>query len=89
MVTTSDQARDAARGLLQELSDSLDGDEAVITRVEEFPTNWVVWYGSKRHRETKDLQYALAGSPIVIDRRTGIASYGIAGVPASEQGDPE
>jgi Immunity protein 35 len=47
-----------------------------LTIFQEFDYGWYCSYQSKKFIETNDINYAVAGNPFLIDKRTGQVVYG-------------
>ena len=53
---------------------SIEGDEPVILDQDtiERPFGWVFFYDSRRHQETDEFEYTLAGNaPLIVNRHDG------------------
>ena len=77
MLTREDAHRLVADRLARDAGASVgEGDELVIVEEStiERSWGWVVFYTSKRWRETQDVRYALAGNaPYLVERSSGSA----------------
>ena len=46
--------------------------ELVLVEIRELPFGWLFFYDSKRHQETREFKYAIAGNvPFLITRKDG------------------
>jgi hypothetical protein len=72
-VMDQETARQIAERLVRnQWRDRPDGDELMISKVEEHPWGWMYLYTSRRYLETGDDQYAVFGNaPYIVDRRDG------------------
>jgi hypothetical protein len=89
MPVTREHAAAIAEDFLdREIRPKVD-QEIVLTEVREFPTCWVAGYNTRAYLETGSVSHALAGGPIIINRRTGNARIGTSAVRAEDQLDEE
>jgi hypothetical protein len=88
MITSADEAREAALSHLRRSVEPDVGEELRTTDVWEYPTCWVVGYNTRAYLETGSISHALAGGgPLIINRQTGQIRMGTWNVAIEDQLD--
>lgn len=88
-VSSAAEARSIAERHLDNMRPRI-GVEIATVEPTEYPTCWVVGWNTVAFIQTREVGHALAGNgPVIVNRRTGVARWGVSALPIEEQLDAD